>query len=50
MFIRSVWRNRRLRERCPGFREPDPYVRRESDPLGRAGSDFTRMTQGLFDR
>lgn len=48
MFVRAVWRLKRLVDIKQTLREVDvPTIR---DALGIAGSDFQKMTRGLFDR
>lgn len=48
MFVRAVWRNRRLVDIRQGLRETEPPTSREA--LGVSGPDFAKMTRGLFDR
>lgn len=48
MFVRAVWRNRRLVDIKKTRRELDPPTTR--DVLGLSGPDFRKMTLGLFDR
>lgn len=50
MFVRAVWRTRRLVELRQTQRGADTPNSRDSDPLGRGGPDFGKMTRGLFDR
>ena len=48
MFVRAVWRQKRLIDLKQGLRETSvPTIR---DALGLSGSDFQKMTQGLFAR
>jgi hypothetical protein len=48
MFVRAVWRKRRLVDLRQGLRETEvPTIR---DALGVSGADFRKMTCGLFDR
>ncbi|MGV3490709.1 MAG: hypothetical protein ACO1OG_05235 [Devosia sp.] len=48
MFVRAVWRSKRLVDLKQGLRETQgPSTR---DGLGLSGSDFRQMTRGLFDR
>jgi hypothetical protein len=47
MFVRAVWRSKRLVDLKQGHRETDgPSTR---DGLGLSASDFKKMTQGLFE-
>ena len=48
MFVRAVWRNRRLIDPRQTLREHDVPTTR--DALGISGPDFQKMTRGLFDR
>jgi hypothetical protein len=48
MFVRAVWRHRRLVDIRQTLRELDVPTTR--DALGIAGPDFQKMTRGLFDR
>jgi hypothetical protein len=48
MFVRAVWRNRRLVDIKQTLREMEVPTAR--DALGLSGSDFQKMTRGLFDR
>lgn len=48
MFVRAVWRLRRLVDIKQTLRELDVPTTR--DALGVAGADFQKMTRGLFDR
>jgi hypothetical protein len=50
MFVRAVWRLRRLVDIKQTLRELDVPSTRKSDVLGITGPDFTKMTRGLFDR
>ena len=48
MFVRAVWRSKRLVDLKQGHRETDgPSTR---DGLGLSGPDFSKMTRSLFDR
>lgn len=48
MFVRAVWRLRRLVDIKQTLRETDvPTIR---DALGLQRGDFQKMTRGLFDR
>jgi hypothetical protein len=48
MFVRAVWRNKRLVDLRQTLREVDGPTTR--DALGVSGPDFQKMTRGLFDR
>ena len=48
MFVRAVWRNRRLVDIKKTTRESEPPTTR--DALGLSEPDFRNMTRGLFDR
>ena len=48
MFVRAVWRLKRLVDIRQTLREMDVPTTR--DALGLSGSDFQKMTRGLFDR
>jgi hypothetical protein len=48
MFIRAVWRLRRLVDLKQTLRELEVPTTREE--LGLSGPDFQNMTRGLFDR
>ena len=48
MFVRAVWRLRRLVDIKQTLREMDVPTTREA--LGLSGPDFQQMTRGLFDR
>ncbi len=48
MFVRAVWRLRRLVDIKQTLREMDVPTTR--DALGLSGPDFKKMTSGLFDR
>jgi len=50
MFVRAVWRNKRLVDIRQNLREMDVPSTRQSDLLGIVGPDFGKMTRGLFDR
>jgi hypothetical protein len=50
MFVRAVWRVRRLVDIRQTLREMDVPTTRDADMLGISGPDFSRMTRGLFDR
>jgi len=48
MFVRAVWRLKRLVDIKQTLREMDVPTTR--DALGLSGPDFPKMTRGLFDR
>lgn len=48
MFVRAVWRLRRLVDVKQTLREMDVPTTRNG--LGLSGPDFEQMTRGLFDR
>ena len=48
MFVRAVWRLRRLIDLKQTLREMDVPTTR--DGLGISGNEFQKMTRGLFDR
>ncbi len=48
MFVRAVWRLRRLVDIRQTLREMDVPPTR--DAFGLSGQDFQKMTRGLFDR
>jgi hypothetical protein len=48
MFVRAVWRQKRLIDLKQGLRVLDVPTTR--DALGLCGPDFQKMTQGLFAR
>ena len=50
MFVRAVWRVRRLVNIKQTLRELDVPTTREADNLGISGADFSKMARGLFDR
>jgi hypothetical protein len=50
MFVRAVWRIRRLVDIKQTLREMDVPSTRDADLLGLSGPDFSKMTRGLFDR
>ena len=50
MFIRAVWRLKRLIDLKQTLREMDVPSSRNADILGISGPDFSKMTRGLFDR
>lgn len=50
MFVRAIWRARRLIDIKQGLREIDVPATRDADLLGLSAPDFAKMTQSLFDR
>ena len=50
MFVRAVWRVKRLVDIKRALREMDVPTTRDADMLGVTGPDFSKMTRGLFDR
>ena len=50
MFVRAVWRLKRLVDIKQTLREMDVPSTRDADLLGLSGPDFSKMTRGLFDR
>jgi len=50
MFIRAVWRTRRLVDMAQTLRKTTVPTARNADLLGVCGPDFAKMTAGLFDR
>lgn len=50
MFVRAVWRVRRLVDIRQTLREMDMPSTKEADFLGISGPDFSKMTRSLFDR
>jgi hypothetical protein len=48
MFVRAVWRLRRLVDVKQTLREMEVPTTR--DALGISGTEFQKMTRGLFDR
>jgi len=50
MFVRAVWRAKRLMNVRQALREMQVPSNRENDALGISGPDFTNMTRGLFDK
>jgi hypothetical protein len=50
MFVRAVWRNRRLLDVKQTLREIDVPTMRDAVLFGRTAKDFPKMTRGLFDR
>lgn len=50
MFVRAVWRLRRLVDIKQTLREMDVPTTRDADTLGISGPDFSKMTRSLFDR
>jgi hypothetical protein len=50
MFVRAVWRLKRMVDIKQALREMDVPSTREADNLGISGPDFSKMTRSLFDR
>ena len=50
MFVRAVWRIKRLVDIKQTLREMDVPSTRDADILGISGPDFSKMTRSLFDR
>ncbi|HVX71557.1 MAG: hypothetical protein ACTHKD_17850 [Devosia sp.] len=50
MFIRAVWRQKRLVDLRPILREIGAPPKRNTDILGASAPDFAKMTLTLFDR
>lgn len=50
MFVRAVWRLKRLVDLKQTLRVTDVPSTRDADLLGISGPDFSKMTKGLFDR
>ena len=50
MFVRAVWRIKRLVDVKQTLREMEVPSTRNADLLGISGPDFSRMTRSLFDR
>ena len=50
MFIRAVWRMRRLVDVKQTMREMDVPTTRDANVLGLCGPEFSKMTKSLFDR
>jgi hypothetical protein len=50
MFVRAVWRSKRLVDIKQALREIDVPSTRDADLLGLCAPDFQKMTRGLFDR
>jgi hypothetical protein len=50
VFVRAVWRVRRLIDVKQILREMDVPSTRKADLLGISGPDFSKMTRSLFDR
>ena len=50
MFVRAVWRLKRLVDIKQTLREMDVPTTRDADILGITGPDFSKMTRSLFDR
>jgi len=50
VFVRAIWRDKRLVDLRPTLREIGAPPKRNVDILGASSADFLRMTSGLFDR
>jgi hypothetical protein len=50
MFVRAVWRTRRLIDIKQNLRELDVPTARQAENLGVLDAEFSKMTRGLFDR
>jgi len=50
VFVRAIWRDKRLVDPRPTLREIGAPPKRNVDILGILPADFPRMTSGLFDR
>jgi hypothetical protein len=50
VFVRAVWRIKRLVDVKQTLREMEVPSTRNADLLGISGPDFSKMTRGLFDR
>jgi hypothetical protein len=50
MFVRAVWRVKRLVDIKQTLREMEVPSTRNADLLGISGPDFSKMTRSLFDR
>lgn len=50
MFVRAVWRDKRLIDVKRTQREVELPSSKDAILLGRIGKDFPQMTRGLFDR
>jgi len=50
MFVRAVWRDKRLVDIKRTIREVEVPTTRDAILFGAAVKDFPRMTHGLFDR
>jgi hypothetical protein len=50
MFVRAVWRVKRIVDIRQTLREMDVPSTRDADLLGLTGPDFSKMTRSLFDR
>ena len=50
MFVRAVWRLKRLVDIKQTLREMEVPSTRNADLLGISGPDFSKMTRSLFDR
>lgn len=50
MFVRAVWRQKRLVKVKRALREVDGLLRTNVGIIGVLQPDFSNMTRGLFDR
>jgi hypothetical protein len=50
MFVRAVWRDKRLVDIKQTLREMEVPTTRDAILLGASVKDFHKMTRGLFDR
>lgn len=50
MFVRAVWRNKRLVDSKQTLRETEVPTVRDAVLFGIVAKDFPKMTRGLFDR
>jgi len=50
MFVRAVWRDKRLVDIKRTLREVEVPTTRDAILFGATTKDFPRMTRGLFDR
>jgi hypothetical protein len=50
MFVRAVWRSKRLVDLKQTLRVMDVPSPKDADLLGISGPDFAKMTRSLFDR
>ena len=50
MFVRAVWRDKRLVDIKQTLREMEVPTTRDAILFGAGAKDFHKMTRGLFDR